>query len=51
MYLTSHTVDLAEHEESAKKTEAMATKIKMSTKAYYKNVPKNMCRADLYYLL
>jgi hypothetical protein len=38
--LTSHTVDLAEHEESAEKAEAMATKIKIPTKADYKNVPK-----------
>jgi hypothetical protein len=38
--LTSHTVDLAEHEESTKKAEAMAAKIKIPTKADYKNVPK-----------
>ena len=38
--LTSQTVDLAEHEESAKKAEAMAAKIKKPTKADYKNVPK-----------
>jgi hypothetical protein len=37
--ITSHTVDLAEHEESAEKAEAMATKIKIPTKADYKNVP------------
>jgi hypothetical protein len=30
---TSHTIDLIEHEESAKKFEAMAAKIKMPTKA------------------
>jgi hypothetical protein len=49
--LMSHTIDLAEHEESTKKAEAMAAKIKIPTKADYKNVPKNMCQADLYYLL
>jgi hypothetical protein len=49
--LTSHTVDLAVHEESAKKAEAMAANIKIPTKADYKNVPKNICWADLYYLL
>jgi hypothetical protein len=38
--LTSHTVDLAEHEESAEKAEVMAAKIKIPTKADYKNVPK-----------
>ena len=38
--LTSQTVDLAEHEESAKKAEATAAKIKKPTKADYKNVPK-----------
>jgi hypothetical protein len=38
--LTSHTVDLAEHEESAEKAKAMAAKIKIPTKADYKNVPK-----------
>jgi hypothetical protein len=38
--LTSDTVDLADLEESAKKAEAMATKIKKPTKADYKNVPK-----------
>jgi hypothetical protein len=38
--LTSHTVDLAEHEESAKKAEAMAIKIKIPTKADYKNATK-----------
>jgi hypothetical protein len=38
--LTSHTVRLAEHEESAKKAEAMAAKIKIPTKADYKNVLK-----------
>jgi hypothetical protein len=38
--LTSHTVDLAEHERSTKKAEAMAAKIKIPTKADYKNVPK-----------
>jgi hypothetical protein len=49
--LMSHTIDLAEHEESAKKAEAMSAKIKMPTKTDYKNAPKNMCRANLYYLL
>jgi hypothetical protein len=50
--LTSHTVDLTEHEEFAKKAEAMATKIKIPTKAdYLKMCLNNMCRADLYYLL
>jgi hypothetical protein len=38
--LTSHIVDLAEHEESAEKAKAMATKIKIPTKVDYKNVPK-----------
>jgi hypothetical protein len=38
--LTSHTVDLAEHEEYAEKAEAMTTTIKIPTKADYKNVPK-----------
>uniref|UniRef100_A0A804UJ78 DUF8039 domain-containing protein n=1 Tax=Zea mays TaxID=4577 RepID=A0A804UJ78_MAIZE len=38
--LTSDTVDLADLEESAKKVEAMAAKIKKPTKADYKNVPK-----------
>ena len=38
--LTSDTVDLADLEESAKKAEAMAAKIKKPTKADYKNVPK-----------
>jgi hypothetical protein len=38
--LTSHIVDLVEHEESAEKAKAMAAKIKIPTKAYYKNVPK-----------
>jgi hypothetical protein len=38
--LTSHIVDLVEHEKSAKKAETMAAMIKMPTKAYYKNVPK-----------
>jgi hypothetical protein len=38
--LTSHTVDLAKHEEFAKKAKVMAAKIKISTKADYKNVPK-----------
>jgi hypothetical protein len=38
--LRSHIVDLADHEESAKKVEAMATKIKIPTKADFKNVPK-----------
>jgi hypothetical protein len=41
--LTSHTIDLAEYEESAKKAEAMAAKIKIPTKADYKNVPKYLC--------
>jgi hypothetical protein len=36
----SHTIDLAEHEESAEKAEAMAAKIKIPTMADYKNVPK-----------
>jgi hypothetical protein len=49
--LTSDTVDLADLEESAKKAEAMAAKIKKPTKADYKNMPKNMCRADHYSLL
>jgi hypothetical protein len=49
--LTSHTIDLAEHEKSAKKVEAITVKIKKPTKAGYKNVPKNMCRADLYSIL
>jgi hypothetical protein len=49
--LTSDTVDLADLEESAKKAKAMAAKIKKPTKADYKNVPKNMCRADHYSLL
>jgi hypothetical protein len=39
--LTSRTVDLAEHEESAEKAKAMAAKIKIPTKADYKNVPKH----------
>jgi hypothetical protein len=38
--LTSQTIDLVENEESTKKAEAMATKIKKPTKADYKNVPK-----------
>ena len=38
--LTSDNVDLADLEESAKKAEAMAAKIKKPTKADYKNVPK-----------
>jgi hypothetical protein len=38
--LTSHIIDLADQEGSAEKTEAMATKIKIPTKADYKNVPK-----------
>jgi hypothetical protein len=38
--LMSHTIDLAEHKESAEKANAMATKIKIPTKADYKNVPK-----------
>jgi hypothetical protein len=42
---------LADLEESAKKAEAIAAKIKKPTKADYKNVPKNMCRADHYSLL
>jgi hypothetical protein len=49
--LTSDTVDLADLEESTKKAEAMVAKIKKSTKADYKKVPKNMCRADHYSLL
>jgi hypothetical protein len=36
----SHIVDLAEQEESIEKAKAMATKIKIPTKADYKNVPK-----------
>jgi hypothetical protein len=39
--LTSCTVDLVEHEESAEKAKAMAAKIKIPTKADYKNVPKH----------
>jgi hypothetical protein len=39
--LTSRTVDLAEHEESAYKAKAMAAKIKIPTKTDYKNVPKH----------
>jgi hypothetical protein len=39
--LMSRTVDLAEHEESVEKAKAMATKIKIPTKADYKNVPKH----------
>jgi hypothetical protein len=38
--LTSHTIDLAEHEESAKKDKVMVAKIKIPSKADYKNVPK-----------
>ena len=38
--LTSDNVDLADLEESTKKAEAMAAKIKKPTKADYKNVPK-----------
>jgi hypothetical protein len=38
--LTSHTVDLAEHEESIEKAKEMDAKIKIPTKADYKNVPK-----------
>jgi hypothetical protein len=38
--LTSHIVDLAKHEESAEKAKAMVAKIKIPTKADYKNVPK-----------
>jgi hypothetical protein len=49
--LKSHTIDLAEHEESTKKAEAMVVKIKKPTNADYKNVPKNMCRTDVYSLL
>jgi hypothetical protein len=49
--LTSNTVDLADLEESTKKAEAMAAKIKKPTKADYKNVPKKMCRVDHYSLL
>jgi hypothetical protein len=49
--LMSHTVDLDEHEKSAKKVEAMVVKIKKPTKVDYKDVPKNMCWADLYSLL
>jgi hypothetical protein len=43
--LTSHTVDLAEHEESVEKAKAMAAKIKIPTKAGYKNVPKHYVSA------
>jgi hypothetical protein len=39
--LTPRTIDLAEHEESAEKAKAMAAKIKIPTKADYKNVPKH----------
>jgi hypothetical protein len=39
--LMSRTIDLAEHEESAEKAKAMAAKIKIPTKADYKNVPKH----------
>jgi hypothetical protein len=47
--LMSHIVDLAEHEESAEKAKAMATKIKIPTKADYKKMwLNNMCRGDLY---
>jgi hypothetical protein len=49
--LTSHTVDLAEHEGSTKKAEAMTAKIKIPTKADYKNVPKQYVPGVLYYLL
>jgi hypothetical protein len=38
--LTSCTVDLAKHEKSAEKAKEMAAKIKVPTKADYKNVPK-----------
>ena len=38
--LTSRTVELAEHEESAEKAKAMAAKIKIPSKADFKNVPK-----------
>jgi hypothetical protein len=38
--LTSRTVDLVEHEESVEKAKEMAAKIKIPTKADYKNVPK-----------
>jgi hypothetical protein len=38
--LTSNIVDLVEHEESAEKAKAMDAKIKIPTKADYKNVPK-----------
>jgi hypothetical protein len=38
--LTSHTVDLVEHEESIENVETMAAKIKIPTKADYKNVSK-----------
>jgi hypothetical protein len=36
---------LAEHEESAEKAKAMAVKIKIPTKADYKNVPKHYVSA------
>jgi hypothetical protein len=49
--LTTHIVDLAEHEKSGRKVEPMTVKIKKPTKEDYKNVPKNMCRVDLYSLL
>jgi hypothetical protein len=38
--LISCTVDFAEHEEFAEKAKTMAAKIKIPTKADYKNVPK-----------
>jgi hypothetical protein len=38
--LTSRIVDLAKHKESVEKAKAMAAKIKIPTKANYKNVPK-----------
>jgi hypothetical protein len=47
----SYIVDLAEHEKYGKKAKTMTMKIKNPTKEDYKNVPKNMCRADLYSFL
>jgi hypothetical protein len=43
--LMSRTVDLAEHEESTEKAKEMAAKIKIPTKADYKNVPKQYVSA------
>jgi SH3-like domain-containing protein len=49
--LTSDTVDLVDLEESAKKAEAMAAKIKSQLRQIIKMCLKNMCRADHYSLL